>query len=296
MRDWPPSTFSVQQSLPTLKSGRSCSNGLLVTTFFSEQAGVCRSDLKENDEDLIPSGVDGLDKLLHGGVPRGHSVIVEGPPGAGKTVFSFGFLYRGAVDKGEPGIYVTLEESPDSIRRNMAKFGMRTEELERRNMLVILDFSVYHGLPAALGEEQRNAEFLTRAIARSVAEKAESIRAQRLVVDSLTAILDHYSESKRRTEFLNLLATLKHSRLTSFLLTETPTFNQPHLVQSYLVDGNITLKLVPSGSQGEMIRTIQIPKMRGLKHDFEIHPFQISDQGIVVYPDDRVYSSTQAVA
>ncbi len=252
--------------------------------------------MKENSEDLIPSGVEGLDKLLHGGVPRGHSVIVEGPPGAGKTVFSFGFLYRGAVDKGEPGIYVTLEESPDSVRRNMARFGMKTEDLEKRNILAILDFSIYHGLPADLGEEERNAEFLARAVARSVRDKAESIKARRLVVDSLTAILDHYAESRRRAEFLNLLTTIRNSGLTSFLLTETPTLNQPNLVQSYLVDGNITLRLVPSGSQGEMIRTVQIPKMRGLKHDFEIHPFQIGDQGIVVFPDDRVYSGAQAAS
>ncbi len=139
-------------------------------------------------------------------------------------------------------------------------------------------------------------EFLARAVARSVKDKVESIKAKRLVVDSLTAILDHYPETRRRAEFLNILATLRYSGLTSFLLTETPSVNQPNLVQSYLVDGNIMLKLVPSGSQGEMIRTVQIPKMRGLKHDFEIHPFQISDHGIVVFPDDRVYSGAQAVS
>jgi KaiC/GvpD/RAD55 family RecA-like ATPase len=262
--------------------------------FRTGRAGL--SALKDSADDIIPSGVDGLDKLLHGGVPRGHSVIVEGPPGAGKTVFSFSFLYHGAVDKAEPGIYVTLEESPLSIRRNMTRFGMSAEELEKKNMLAILDFSIYHGLSADLGEEERNAEFLARAVARSVRDKAESIKAKRLVVDSLTAILDHYPETQRRAEFLNLLATLRYSGLTSFLLTETPARDQPNLVQSYLVDGNITLRLVPSGSQGEMIRTVQIPKMRGLKHDFEIHPFQISDRGIVVFPDDRVYSGAQAVS
>src|SRR5262249_22466837 len=141
------------------------------------------------------------DKLLHGGVPRGHSVIVEGPPGAGKTVFSFGFLYHGAVDKAEPGLYVTLEESPSSIRRNMARFGMSVDELEKRKLVEILDFSIYHGLPADLGEEDRNAEFLARAVARSVQEKADSLKAKRLVVDSLTAILDHYPETRRRAEF-----------------------------------------------------------------------------------------------
>ncbi len=254
------------------------------------------SALKDSTDDIIPSGVDGLDKLLHGGVPRGHSVIVEGPPGAGKTVFSFGFLFHGGMDKAEPGIYVTLEESPASIRRNMIRFGMPAEDLEKKNMLAILDFSIYHGLPADLGEEEKNAEFLARAVARAVKDKTESIKARRLVIDSLTAILDHYPETRRRAEFLNILATLRNVGLTSFLLTETPNLTQPNLVQSYLVDGNIMLKLVPSGSQGEMIRTVQIPKMRGLKHDFEIHPFQISEHGIVVYPDDRVYSGAQAVS
>ncbi len=268
----------------------------MVTAFFSPSSRLAQLTLGNDGDGLVSSGVEGLDKLLQGGIPRGHSVIVEGPPGAGKTVFSIGFLYRGALNEKEPGIYVTLEESPESIRRNMTRFGMKLDDLEKKNLLTILDFSIYHGLPAALGEEDKGSEFLARAVARSVKEKSEASKAKRLVVDSLTAILDHYPPSNRRAEFLNLLATFRNVGLTSFLLTETPTTSQPHLVQSYLVDGNITLRLVPTGSQGEMIRTIQIPKMRGLKHDFEIHPFQISDHGIVVFPDDRVYSGSQAVA
>ncbi len=249
-----------------------------------------------NDGELIASGVDGLDKLLAGGVPRGHSVIVEGTPGAGKTLFAFEFLYRGAMDHGEHGIYVTLEESPESLRRNMAKFGMKLEELENRTLLSILDFSIYHSMPATLGEKEGGADFMARAVARSVAEKAESVSAKRLVIDSLTAILDHYPAVRRRAEFLSLLTVMRKLGLTSLLLSETPTLNQPHLVQSYLVDGNILLRLVPTGAQGEMVRTVQIPKMRGIKHDFEIHPFQITNKGIVVFPEDRVYSGSQVAA
>ena len=249
-----------------------------------------------DDGELIASGIDGLDKLLSGGVPSGHSVIVEGPPGSGKTLFAFEFLYQPAIRYGEAGVYVTLEESPESLKRNMAKFGMRIEQLESKNLLSIIDFSIYHSLPADLGQKEGGADFMARAIARSIAEKAESISARRLVIDSLTAILDHYPPVRRRAEFLSLLTVMRRLGLTSLLLSETPTMNQPHLVQSYLVDGNIMLRLVPAGSQGEMVRTVQIPKMRGIHHDFEIHPYQITDKGIVVFPDDRVYSGSQAVA
>lgn len=247
-------------------------------------------------ESLIASGIDGLDKLLAGGFPRGHSILVEGAPGSGKTLFAFEFLHRGALDSNEPGIYVTLEESPPSLRRNMAHFGMKLEELENKHLLTIVDFSIYHNMPVDLGEKEGETDFLARAVARVITEKAESTSATRLVIDSLTAILDHYSPARRRGEFLFLLAVMRKLNLTSLLLTETPAVQQPHVVQSYLVDGNIRLRLVATGSQGEMVRTIQIPKMRGLKHDFEIHPFQINDKGIVVFPDDRVYSGSQAVA
>jgi len=252
--------------------------------------------LGNDGEDLVASGVDGLDKLLSGGFPKGHSIIVEGPPGAGKTVFAFKFLHTGALELKEPGIYITLEESPESLRRNMVRFGMNLEALESQHLLSILDFSIYHSLPAALGEKEEESNFIARAIARSLADRAEQESSKRLVIDSLTAILDHYAPSRRRAEFLFLLATIKRLGLTSILLSETATRNQPHEVQSYLVDGNIRLRLVPTGSQGEMIRTVQIPKMRGLKHDFEIHPFQITNKGVVVFPDDRVYSGSQAVA
>ena len=69
----------------------------------------------------VNTGIQGVDQMLDNqGIPRGHIVLVNGGPGSGKTTFGIQFLYNGAMLYEEPGLYVTMDEDPQDIKRNMA--------------------------------------------------------------------------------------------------------------------------------------------------------------------------------
>ena len=64
-----------------------------------------------------PTGIPGLDEVTDGGLPRGRTTLLCGGPGCGKTLMALQFLVRGAVDGGEPGVFVAFEESPAELAR-----------------------------------------------------------------------------------------------------------------------------------------------------------------------------------
>jgi len=89
--------------------------------------------------DRVASGIDGLDELVGGGFPRGGLIVLAGNPGTGKTIFSAQFLYRGAVDQGERGVYVGFAEDKEQFYRNMRALGLDFERLERDGLFSFLD-------------------------------------------------------------------------------------------------------------------------------------------------------------
>ena len=88
---------------------------------------------------LISTGVEGLNVVLGGGFPGNSLIILAGNPGTGKTVFSAQFLYRGCVDFGENGVYVSFAESRETFFENMRGFGFDFERLEREGKFRYLD-------------------------------------------------------------------------------------------------------------------------------------------------------------
>jgi len=73
-------------------------------------------------EDRVRTGIDGLDEMLQGGFPENHIVVVMGSFGTGKTTLALQYIIDG-LKKGEPCIFISLEEDKDSITRNAASFG-----------------------------------------------------------------------------------------------------------------------------------------------------------------------------
>ena len=87
----------------------------------------------------VVTGIDGLDKMLGGGLPSERSFLVCGGPGSGKTVMAMQFLYYGAVECCEPGLYVSLDESKDNLREEMAGFGWDIDKLEKSGQFLFVD-------------------------------------------------------------------------------------------------------------------------------------------------------------
>ncbi|NJE86088.1 ATPase [Thermococcus sp. CX2] len=240
----------------------------------------------------VKSGIPGFDDLIQGGFPKGTTVLVTGPTGSGKTTFAVQFVYKGAEMYNEPGVIVTLEERAQDLRREMKAFGWDLEEYEKKRMIAIVDgVSAVVGIPSEepfVLEGNINAEDFLRYIYRVV----KSINAKRLVIDSIPSIAFRLREESRIREVLLQLNTiLLEIGVTSILTTEAPDPSRGRIskygVEEYVARGVVLLDFVEKDV--ELKRYLLIRKMRETKHSMKKYPFEITEEGIVVYPSGEVY-------
>jgi len=132
---------------------------------------------------LVKTGVAGLDEVLHGGVPRNNNLIVEGPPGSGKTTLGLGFIYHGALDHDEPGAIVSFELDPAKLLRDAAGFDWDLQGQIDAGKVKIIQTS-----PAVLLNEFRSPD-------GAFAASLVAMGAKRLLIDGLTP-LRLYAEGK----------------------------------------------------------------------------------------------------
>src|SRR5664280_3095642 len=83
------------------------------------------------------TGIQGLDEITGGGLPRGRPTLVCGGAGCGKTLLAAEFLVRGALQFGEPGVFMAFEETEKELKANVASLGFNMEGLVRRKQIVI---------------------------------------------------------------------------------------------------------------------------------------------------------------
>ncbi len=235
----------------------------------------------------VPTGIDGLDELIEGGFPRRRVILVTGGCGTGKTIFSAQYIYRGAVDYDEPGIYVTLEQNPQEFREDMLQFGWDFKALEEKGLVRIIDASVARiGIPSEEEYALPETGFSLEKLLIEIVKSAKEMGAKRVAVDSIPAIGFRFErEFDVRNAILKLSYVLKRVGLTGVLTTETGKGGEysRYGVEEYVTDGVIVLRY---GSMGDRImRSLQIRKMRGTKHSEHIHPVEITrERGMVVYP------------
>jgi len=220
----------------------------------------------------LKTGVDKLDELLQGGIPKGFFVAVTGEPGTGKTILCLHFTQQGLKD-GDPVIYITTEESRDSIVRQASQFGWNFNEALSKGDLIIID---------ALMRESRDAWTLNRLtidelIALVIKAKKEFgyIHA-RLIIDSMSAFwLDKpamarkYAYQVKRTLSKWKLTTLVTSQ---YAITTSDAFG---FGIEHVADGIIRFRRFIRG--GRLRRFILIEKMRQTNHDLRMWEIEIID-------------------
>lgn len=243
--------------------------------------------------EYLSSGIPGLDILLDNkGFPKGHTILVSGGPGSGKTTFGIQYLYEGASRRGESGLYVTLDEEPLDIKGNMAAFGWDLEKLENEIKLIFVNFS-----PLRTGTSERTGlaqlgmkEFRLVKLLEAVAQGIEDVQAKRVVIDPITMFMLQYPDDTERIHALrDLIIELRKTDCTHLLISELrgTGLEREYQFEEYLSQGVILLRTMLK--DGQLIRMFQIEKMRGLDVDTQPHPYEISEDGIELYPTLTVF-------
>lgn len=230
------------------------------------------SPLIEGHNDRVQTGIPSLDRIIEGGLCRGDTIIVAGQPGTGKTTLGLQFLYHGATRCGENGVYASVIESEEKLKRNAKRFGWDLDRLEREGklQLVPLQSTMKAGVSTAL---------------ETVLESLHSINARRLVFDSLSALMTAFESQAEARSFLHIMVKfLEGANCTTLMVSEVP-WGKRQLgtsFEEFLGDGLIVLDA--SFDNSRVRRRVYVPKMRGTEHRLEGYDYYITREGFSLAP------------
>jgi KaiC/GvpD/RAD55 family RecA-like ATPase len=235
----------------------------------------------------VPTGIPGFDPLIEGGFIENDVILLIGGPGAGKSTFGAQYLYEGITRYGETGVYITFEETPARIMRNMWRHGWDLERLVKEDKLRIIraDPIAYERYIKKNHTREPGAEADTTTIEtvlRQIYASITEIGAKRLFIDSMTSLKITPDPINIRYIILEFIKNIETFDCTTLVTSELNNDPEHFSVEEYLTEGVICLKVFRIG--GERIRSVEILKMRGTKHDEVLRPYIMTDHGIVVYP------------
>lgn len=162
-----------------------------------------------------PTAIAGLDEITFGGFPRGRATLICGSPGCGKTMLGVEFLVNGAREFGEPGVFVTFEETTHELTVNAASLKFDLEKLTREGMLAIDHVHVDPNEIAETGEYDLEGLFVRLKYA------IESVGAKRVVLDTIEALFSGFSNTAiLRAEIRRLFQFLKSFGVTAIVTGE----------------------------------------------------------------------------
>lgn len=224
------------------------------------------------------SGTSGLDEVLNGGLPTGRPTLICGAAGCGKTLLGMQFLVRGALEYGEPGVFIAFEERITDLYANVASLGFDLADLEERRLLSIDHIAVDPSTIVESGEYDLGGLFLRLELA------IQSVGAKRVVIDTLETLfggLTNYTIV--RAELRRLFEWLKDRGVTAIITAERgESALTRHGLEEYVSDCVILLdhRVVEQVST----RRLRVVKYRGSAHHTNEYPFLIDETGITVLP------------
>ena len=225
-----------------------------------------------------PTGIQGLDEISGGGLPKGRVTLVCGSAGSGKSLLAMEFLVHGAVEYGEPGVCMDFEETEGKLAANVASLGFDLRALAKSEMLLVDHVSVERNQIAETGEYNLDGLFIR------LAHAVKTIKAKRVVLDSIEALFAGLSDATMlRSELRRLFEWLEDHKLTAVVTGEAGEHTLTrHGLEEYVADCVIALD--HRVTEQISTRRLRIVKYRGTSHGTDEYPFLIDREGISVVP------------
>jgi circadian clock protein KaiC len=241
----------------------------------------------------VKTGIEGFDELLVDGIPRGSTLLVAGGAGSGKTIFCLQTLMN-KTKEGKKCLYMSFEEKEEKLIEHMEGLGWNPQEMIKKGLLQVQrtnPFDITRNVDALLAKQK--GELL---IDIDPVIIPRDFKPDFIFLDSLTAIASAFTgkEESYRIYIEQLFRFFEKIGATSFLVTETeqiPKIFSKSGVEEFLADGVIVMYNLKQRNVRE--NAIEILKLRGAGHQKKIVALQITPEGIVIYPQQEVFSEIE---
>ncbi|MHA1830325.1 MAG: ATPase domain-containing protein, partial [Candidatus Helarchaeota archaeon] len=226
-------------------------------------------------EKRVPTLINGFDKLIEGGFVKNSLNLISGPAGSGKTIFCLQYVYNGVKYLKEPGVFITLEESVESIRSSMKRFGIDLRKYERPDKFSLADLGAIRKELSIEEEVQSGGLLDLDSLIEYIKGVISLTDAKRLVLDSLTAIgIKYHETSTIRQALFRLGRFLRVLGSTVLVTTESIPYQNKYTrfgIEQFIADSFILLNLTEIN--GILKRTKLVRKMSHTNHDLHVHPY-----------------------
>ena len=225
-----------------------------------------------------PTGIQGLDEITGGGLPRARPTLVCGSAGCGKTLLAMEFLVRGITQHGEPGVFMAFEETAEELTQNVNSLGFDLDDLVDRKKL-LLDF-----VRVERSEIEETGDYDLEGLFVRLGHAIDTIGAKRVVLDTIETLFSGLSNTTiLRAELRRLFRWLKDKGVTAVITGERGDGQLTRQgLEEYVSDCVILLdhRVIDQVST----RRLRVIKYRGTTHGTNEYPFLIDEDGITVFP------------
>ena len=231
----------------------------------------------------IKTGIPGLDQVLKGGLRKNSNILITGAPGTGKTILALQFIYYGAKDSNENGIFITTEDNLDDIRNNTSNLGMDFKSMESKGKIFFVQkpiTTLKGGLSSVKG----------------LIDAIKKYNIKRVALDSLIFFDYLYprfngNRMEFRRQVLIFMQQMKKVGVTFLAVSERSVTDFDRLtydMMDFVFDGFIVVSRIRKGSYFE--RVLTVAKVRGQDHSLDVYPVTITDDGLKVLYDQTPFS------
>lgn len=223
------------------------------------------------------TGMQGLDEITFGGLPKNRSTLLLGNTGCGKTIMAMKFLVNGITLFDEPAVFLAFEERKDDLLLNLKSMDFDLETHIDNNKMHIEQVRISQDEMVETGMYDLEGLFVR------LEQAIYKVMAKRVVLDSLDKLFYGLDEKILRSEFLRLMTWLKEKKVTTIITSEIgDAFLTRKGIVEYVADCVIILDNRIANQTST--RRLRIAKYRGSIHGNNEYPFTIDETGVSVYP------------